>query len=72
MPNPKLKVKKREILGRKIKQLRREGVLPANIYGKKVKSQAVQVGLKEFEKVYDQAGETGLRWLQRVLSPLKH
>ena len=60
MLNPKLKVEKREILGRKIKQLRREGILPANIYGKKVKSQAVQVGLKEFEKVYADTGETGI------------
>ncbi|MBL7159492.1 50S ribosomal protein L25 [Candidatus Microgenomates bacterium] len=60
MPNPKLKVEKRKTLGRKIKKLRREGILPANIYGKKVKSQAVQVGLKEFEKIYADAGETSI------------
>lgn len=60
MANPKLKVEKRKIFGRKVKKLRREGVLPANIYGKKVKSQAVQVDLKEFEKVFGKTGETSI------------
>jgi len=58
--NSKLKVKKREVFGRKVKKLRQEGILPANVYGKKVKSQAVQVDLKEFEKVYQKTGETGI------------
>ena len=60
MNRPSLKAEKREILGRKVKQLRQEGVLPANIYGKKVKSQAVQVKLVDFEKVFGLVGETGL------------
>ena len=55
-----LKAKKREILGGKVKHLRREGILPANIYGKKVKSQAVQVNMADFIKVYKKAGETGI------------
>lgn len=55
-----LEVKKRDFVGRKAKKLRREGVLPANIYGKAVKSLAVQVSLKEFEKVFKEVGETGL------------
>lgn len=55
-----LKAKKREVLGGKVKYLRREGVLPANIYGKKVKSQAVQVSMADFVKVYKKAGETGI------------
>lgn len=50
----------RTVLGRKVKQLRREGVLPANIYGKKVKSESVQVKLPDFQKVYEEVGETGL------------
>ncbi len=60
MKHPKLKVEKRTILGKKIKNLRRDGILPANIYGKDIKSAAVQVPLKDFEKIYKEVGATGL------------
>ncbi len=59
-----LKAEKRKIAGRKVKKLRSEGVLPANIYGKKVKSVTIQTDLNEFEKVFKKAGETGLVELQ--------
>jgi len=59
-----LSVEKRKVLGKKVKRLRKEGVLPANVYGKDVKSESVQVPYKEFEKVYKEAGETGLVDLQ--------
>lgn len=55
---PQLKVKKRKIFGKKVKHLRREGVLPANIYGKNVKSLAIEVGLLGFEKLKSRVGET--------------
>lgn len=55
-----LKAEKRKILGQKVKTLRKEGILPANIYGKKVKSLAIQISMKEFEKVHKEAGETGI------------
>jgi large subunit ribosomal protein L25 len=55
-----LKVEKRKILGKKVHKLRKEGLFPANIYGKGVKSVAVQVPYKDFEKVYKEAGETGI------------
>lgn len=55
-----LKVEKREVTGKKVKQLRKKGILPANIYGKDVKSTAVQVALKDFEAIYKETGETGL------------
>ncbi|MEJ2441334.1 MAG: 50S ribosomal protein L25 [Patescibacteria group bacterium] len=55
-----LKAEKRKVFGRKIKSLRREGILPANIYGKKVKSLAIQFPLKDFEGIYKEAGETGI------------
>ncbi|OGD62772.1 hypothetical protein A2160_04850 [Candidatus Beckwithbacteria bacterium RBG_13_42_9] len=58
--NPTLQVEKRELAGRKVKQLRRQGILPANVYGKKVKSQSVQVDGKTFLRIYDEVGETGL------------
>ncbi|MBI2031587.1 MAG: 50S ribosomal protein L25 [Candidatus Levybacteria bacterium] len=60
MKREKLKVEKRKILGKKVKKLRREGVLPANVYGKDIKSVSVQVAQKEFDKVFKEAGETGL------------
>lgn len=50
----------RTVTGRKVKKLRKEGILPANIFGKKVKSEAIQVLLKDFVKTYKEAGETGL------------
>lgn len=55
-----LKADKRTLEGRKVKKLRKEGILPGNIYGKKVKSQSVQVNLKDFEKTFKEIGETGL------------
>lgn len=55
-----LTVEKREVFGKKLKALRREGILPANIYGKNVASVAVQLPLKSFIETYKEAGETGL------------
>lgn len=50
----------RKILGRNVKHLRKDGILPGNIFGKKIKSEAVQVNFKDFMKVYGEAGETGI------------
>jgi len=55
-----LNAEARKITGRKVKQLRKEGFIPANIYGKKVKSKSVTIKLEEFQKVFAEAGETGL------------
>jgi len=60
MARQKLKVKKRTVLGKKVKKLGKEGLLPGNIYGKDVKSTAVEVPYKEFEKLFKEVGETGL------------
>lgn len=60
MTRLKLAVKKRDLLGRKVKKLRLKGILPANVYGKKVKSQAVQLEAQQFMPAYREAGETGL------------
>ena len=40
-------VEPREVLGKKVKRLRRDGVLPANIYGRAISSLAVQMPLRE-------------------------
>ncbi len=55
-----LSATKRTVTGRKVKQLRREGQLPATVYGKKVKSESLTVPADAFTNVYKDAGETGL------------
>lgn len=57
---PKLTVDKRTLTGRKVKQLRRQGLLPANLFGKKIDSIAIQVDTKKFDKIYTEVGETGI------------
>lgn len=60
MKHPQLKAELRTTLGKKVKKLRREGILPANVYGKGLQSKAIQVELADFQKVYKEAGDTGL------------
>lgn len=55
-----LTAQKRTILGRKVKKLRTEGLIPAHVFGHKVKTVHVQVKNTDFAKVYDAAGETGI------------
>lgn len=56
----KLKVEARTVMGKEVRKLRRTGVIPANIYGADFKSAAVQLPVKDFQKVYDVVHETGL------------
>lgn len=60
MTREKLKVEKREITGKQVKKLRREGILPANVYGKDFASTSVQVALASFKDVFSKAHETSL------------
>lgn len=53
-----LKSEKRDLFGRKVSRLRKEGKIPANIFGKKIESSAIIVDKKEFSEVYEKAGET--------------
>lgn len=55
-----LKAEERVLSGRKVKVLRKQGLVPSNIFGKKVDSKAIQIDSKEFQEVYKEAGETGL------------
>lgn len=59
-----LKAEKRNLLGSKVKKLRRQGILPANVFGHDVESLAIQVSAVEFSRVYKEAGETSLIWLK--------
>lgn len=60
MEKIELKVQKRKETGRKVKKLRREGIIPANIYGSGFKSETIQVNSKDFDSVYKKAGETSV------------
>lgn len=60
MKREQLTVTKRDVLGKKIKKLRREGILPANIYGKDIESMAVQLPYKDFEMLFKEVGSTTL------------
>ncbi len=55
-----LKARPRNELGKKVNALRRAGFLPAVVYGEGVESQPLSVPVKDFEKVYREAGESGL------------
>ena len=55
-----LKASVREITGRKTKDLRRENIIPAVVYGHGLESLSVQVLLSDFEKAFKQAGESSL------------
>lgn len=55
-----LQAQEREILGKKVKKLRRDGFIPAHVFGNKIETEHVTVNALDFKKVYDQTGETGL------------
>ncbi|MDP1538566.1 MAG: 50S ribosomal protein L25, partial [bacterium] len=55
-----LKAKIRKELGKKVKFLREKGIIPAILYGPKIDNLSLEVDLKEFEKVYQEAGESSL------------
>lgn len=59
-----LEASKRDLFGKKLKRLRREGILPANIFGPDFKSESISVNLKEFLKTYRIARETGVVTVQ--------
>jgi large subunit ribosomal protein L25 len=53
-----LAVKSRDILGKKVKALRREGFIPAELYGHGFKNIHLALPAKEFNKVLKVAGST--------------
>ncbi len=55
-----LKAEEREALGKKVKLLRKKGIVPGHVFGNKIEGENVSVSEKEFVEVFKQAGETGL------------
>jgi large subunit ribosomal protein L25 len=60
MDQTPLSAQKRTVLGRKVKVLRKEGLLPAHVFGHKVKTVHIQVKTGEFNQVFEKTGETGI------------
>ncbi len=59
-----LKATIRSELGKRSNKLRRDGQIPAVLYGRKVKSTPLTIGYKVFEKIYSEAGENTLVTLE--------
>lgn len=59
-----LSVEPRKVFGKKVKKMRKQGTIPANIFGNKVASTAVQVKGTAFRPVYEQAGETQIVYVK--------
>jgi len=60
MDRIELAVTNREILGKKVKHLRRQGITPVHLFGHGVQSLALQCDTDKVERVLAQAGRTGL------------
>jgi len=54
----------RTVFGKKNKNLRKEGLLPANIYGTNFPSQAISVNYIEFKRMFRVVGETGIVYIK--------
>ncbi|MDQ3856114.1 MAG: 50S ribosomal protein L25 [Chloroflexota bacterium] len=55
-----LEVSRREAVGKKVRRLRKQGYIPAVLYGYGVEPTKLQVRVKEFEAAYKAAGRTAL------------
>ena len=60
MDKIELKVTNREILGKKVRHLRRQGITPVHLFGHGIESLALQCDTGQLERVLAQAGHTGL------------
>lgn len=56
----KLEAEKRELFGKQLESSRKEGKLPAVLYGGKEENTPLFVNLKDFRKVWSEAGESAL------------
>jgi large subunit ribosomal protein L25 len=64
MEKIKLQAKKRDVFGKKVSRLRREGLVPAVLYGKDEDNVSISVDKKEFDRVYRQSGGSTLVLLE--------
>ncbi len=59
-----LHVNSRDINGKKVKQLRENGLIPANVYGLSQESEQIEMPAQTFSKLLREQGDTGLIYLQ--------
>lgn len=59
-----LTVAPREVLGKKVKKMRREGLTPGNIFGHGLESKAIQVSTDELRHVLRTAGRNDIVYLR--------
>ncbi len=59
-----LKVSPREVLGKKVRRLRREGVIPANVYGHGLESVAIQLPKDDLAHLLHTAGRNEIVYLR--------
>lgn len=55
-----LNLERRATQGKRVRYLRREGMVPANVYGRGQESVAVQALLREFRRVFREAGANAI------------
>ena len=59
-----LKTDKRTVTGKKVRKLRKEGILPINLYGKDIKSLALSAKFIDFKKAFSKARTTQVVYLE--------
>lgn len=59
-----LAIEKRKLFGKQLRKLRRENIVPANIFGKGIDSISVQSKLLDLQKVFKKAKNTQLVYLK--------
>lgn len=58
-----LKADLRTVFGKKLNKIRKEGLVPANIFGPDFKSKSISVVYKDLVKTYKKVGETGIIYI---------
>ena len=52
----KLKAQKREVVGKKVKNIRNQGLVPASVYGPKRDNENIKIESRDFRKIFDRVG----------------
>lgn len=55
-----LTAQKRTVTGRKVSNLRKDGFIPAHVFGRKIETTHVQVKTGDFAEVFEKVGQTGI------------
>jgi len=58
-----LKAELRNVFGKKLNKIRRQGLVPGNIFGPDFKSKSISIVYKDLVKTYKKVGETGIVYL---------